>query len=124
MTRTELNQLLMECYDSNPNIQQNGDEVPMLETIAAWVHMEEAGFEGFKDRDWICEQLMLLVRVLQDAATSYRRTMYRKEVRSNSGRTNLQRPPDRVEARACPQLSQISPAVRWMAARKLRAVLS
>ena len=27
-------------------------------------------------------------------------------------------------ARACPQLSQISPAVRWMAARKLRAVLS
>ena len=26
--------------------------------------------------------------------------------------------------RACPQLSQISPAVRWMAARKLRAVLS
>ena len=29
-----------------------------------------------------------------------------------------------VDIRACPQLSQISPAVRWMAARKLRAVLS
>ena len=67
MTRAELNELLMECYVRYPNIQQNGDEVPMLEAIAAWAHMEEPGFEE-SDRDWMCEQLMSLARVLQDAA--------------------------------------------------------
>ena len=67
MTRAELNKLLMECYVHCPDIQENGDEVPMLETIAAWAHMKEPSFEE-SDRDWMCEQLMSLARVLQDAA--------------------------------------------------------
>ena len=67
MTRAELNELLMECYLHCPDIQENGDQVPMLETIAAWAHMKEPSFEE-SDRDWMCEQLMSLARVLQDAA--------------------------------------------------------
>jgi hypothetical protein len=66
MTRAELNELLTDCY-IRYDIQQNGDEVLMLETIAAWAHIEEPGLEE-SDRDWMREQLISLARVLQDAA--------------------------------------------------------
>jgi hypothetical protein len=67
MTRDELNALLTECYDNHRDIQRNGDEVFVLHSIAAWAHMDEPGMEE-SDRDWMCEQLTSLARVLQDAA--------------------------------------------------------
>ena len=54
----------------------------------------------------------------EDAYLIHRHVVVVAEMRRSPARLS------RTGIRACPQLSQISPAVRWMAARKLRAVLS
>ena len=69
------------------------------------------------------EQFLAYRREILDAYDQAKAKTKSNKVKTEHGRVAEARVRNWL-ARACPQLSQISPAVRWMAARKLRAVLS